>query len=275
MNGVGAGDACVSTVLFGDTVSLIGLDMDGDVDNTDKFYVGLHCASADAPSGFGPCKDGEVVTGWSGGQVLCTPAASALLTSVTSGCAVYFGWRDNCNGCTDPPTKWGYEGGSVCQNGAGANDTCSTPMLGNDAVGLFGLNTEGNVNDDDKFYFGLHCTVPDVVAGPAMGTCPKGQFVIATHADGSVQCATPDPLAVGYAKDHLSLYFGWRDACSGCSDPPTKWGRVRDGACMSDLGVNDTCSTATLNSEVVNLFGLNTDGDVDDTDTFYLGLTCQ
>jgi hypothetical protein len=49
--------------------------------------------------------------------------------------------------------------------------------------------------------------------------------------------------------------------------PPTKWGSVTNGACALGVGGNDTCTTPTLGSTTVNLFGLNFGGDVDSNDT--------
>jgi hypothetical protein len=42
-------------------------------------------------------------------------------------------------------------------NGVGSNDTCTDATLGAETVRLFGLNTEGTVNNDDKFYTGFRC----------------------------------------------------------------------------------------------------------------------
>jgi hypothetical protein len=55
------------------------------------------------------------------------------------------------------PSKRGRVSGAACENGARANATCSTATLGTESVGLFGLNTDGIVDDDDKFYVGLRC----------------------------------------------------------------------------------------------------------------------
>jgi hypothetical protein len=42
-------------------------------------------------------------------------------------------------------------------NGAGLDNTCASVVLGADTVSLFGLSTDGDVNDDDKFFVGLQC----------------------------------------------------------------------------------------------------------------------
>jgi len=76
---------------------------------------------------------------------------------INANCRIYLGWRDNCDGCSSAPVKWGYVNDTSCVNGAGTNNTCSMPNLGGEVVQTFGLNTDGSVDDSDKFYVGLHC----------------------------------------------------------------------------------------------------------------------
>jgi hypothetical protein len=148
-------------------------------------------------------------------------------------------------------------------------------MLGGEAVQLFGLSTGGNVNDDDKFYVGLRCDPPMPEEGSATGACPPGQLVTGIEDDGAVTCASPAPLVASTFADRCALYFGWRDSCTGCTSAPSKWGAVTQNDCTNDLGAGSTCQTATLGGAAVELFGLNTDGDVDDTDKFYVGFRCD
>ena len=53
-----------------------------------------------------------------------------------------------------------------------------------------------------------------------------------------------------------------------------KWGHAREGMCVNGSGTNDTCTIPTLDGVAVTLFGLNTDGDVDDNDQLYMGFQC-
>ena len=106
-------------------------------------------------------------------------------------------------------------------------------------------------------------------------SCPAGQLVVAIEADGQIRCASPLPAAEAVIRTGCQLYFGWRDSCDGCQLPPAKWGRVSHAACENGAGADDTCAPAQLNGNSVPLFGLNTDGDVDGNDKFYLGLQCQ
>jgi hypothetical protein len=57
--------------------------------------------------------------------------------------------------------------------------------------------------------------------------------------------------------------------------PPGQIAKGFDGACDGGEGVNNTCVTTTLGSDAVTLFGLNTDGDVDDNDKLYIGMRCE
>ncbi len=77
-----------------------------------------------------------------------------------------------------------------------------------------------------------------------------------------------------YVNENCYLYFGWRDACDGCTAPPTKWGRTSDSNCTNGAGAGNSCTHAVLNGANVQLFGLDPDGDVDTTDKFYIGIKC-
>jgi hypothetical protein len=67
------------------------------------------------------------------------------------------GWRDNCDGCSLAPTKWGEVRPGGCANGAGADNTCQNVLLGTENIDLFGLNPDGTVDGTDKFYLGFKC----------------------------------------------------------------------------------------------------------------------
>ncbi|APR80190.1 Hypothetical protein A7982_05537 [Minicystis rosea] len=141
-------------------------------------------------------------------------------------------------------------------------------------MNLFGLDPNGDIDDNDKLYVGLHCTAEAPAGGPETGTCPEGQFVVGTLAGGGVQCESPAALVQAFFGAHCRVYLGWQDKCSGCSTPPIKWGHAGEGTCVNGIGVDDTCTTPTLSGQTVSLFGLNTDGDVDDNDQLYLGFQC-
>src|SRR5262249_48318346 len=161
----------------------------------------------DNQSGFGPCDPGKLVTGIDEeGHVICTTPGSAVLGTAAAGCYLYFGWVDKCSGCSDPPSKWSRTSAAACDNGVGSKDTCTTEALGSDTVQLFGLSADGNVDDNDKFFAGMHCLDPEKKGGAVMGACPAGQFVVGTHADATIECASPAPEVVTYLKDHWSVY---------------------------------------------------------------------
>ena len=273
-NGAGADDTCSTFSLGGQSVSMFGLNPDGDLDDNDKLYLTLHCTAGESTSGNGPCAADELVTGVSGGNVTCTKASAAVLGFVRGSCSVYYGISDGCTGCSTPPTKWGFAGDAGCQNGAGADSTCVTATLGGQSVNLFGLNPDGDVDDNDKIFVGLHCEPHTAATSMAPSDCPAGQFVTGVHADGSVDCASPSPSVAAAFSDACHLYFGWQDDCDGCTTAPVKWGSVTDGGCTLGVGANDTCSQPTLGGKAVNLFGLNPGGDVDDNDKLHFGFTC-
>jgi hypothetical protein len=194
---------------------------------------------------------------------------------VRTSCRLYFGWIDSCNACTTTPSKWGYASDAGCANGVGVDDTCQAPTLGGETVNLFGLNIDGVANNDDKFHVGLHCTGAVSSGGTATGSCPAGQYVTRVNKNGTLVCAGAASFVEGYVRGSCNLFFGWLDNCNGCSSAPSKWGKTNDTACLNGAGTDDTCTTAVLGTETVNLFGLNTDGGVDDNDKFYMGLSCQ
>jgi hypothetical protein len=105
--------------------------------------------------------------------------------------------------------------------------------------------------------------------------CPAGQFVTGTNADGSFQCGDPTAAFAAYVGDHCSLFLGWRDSCGGCTQAPTKWGKVSTGTCWNGTGADNTCSAMPLGGATVQMFGLSLDGNVNDDDTLYVGFRCD
>ena len=72
-------------------------------------------------------------------------------------CSLFYGWRDGCNACTNAPTKWGRVQDGSCALGSGQDDTCITMDIAGQPVHLYGLNTDGMVDGNDKFYMALEC----------------------------------------------------------------------------------------------------------------------
>ena len=221
-----------------------------------------HCGAGELATDVGPT-----------GLVTCAKTAPAVQAAIDASCSIYFGWRDDCDGCTTPPAKWGRVGGATCVNGAGVNNNCTTPTLGGQMVSLFKLDPDGDVDGNDKLYTSLHCAAaaPGTVA---TAPCKTGEFV-----DGKIgstwTCASVSVAMVNYIHDNCSLYTGWQDGCDGCGTPPGKWGFVAGSKCMNGAGGDNTCSTAMLGTESVTLFGLNPDGDVDGNDKLHIGLRCN
>ncbi|MEZ4296650.1 MAG: hypothetical protein R3B70_16910, partial [Polyangiaceae bacterium] len=225
-NGAGANDTCTSPILDGTAIQLFGLDFDGNVNSDDKVHLGLHCPAADSTPQDGPCPVGSFATTL-GDTTKCIPAAAPVLDHVRTRCGIYFGWRDACDDCTSAPDRWGMTSPTGCTVGLGGTNTCGTYALGDQEVGLFGLSLGGDVDGNDKLYMALHCD-PAVPGGATTkGACPPGQLITAVDAEGLFTCESPAQLVAKYFDDHCTLYFGWRDSCNGCTDPPAKWGRMR------------------------------------------------
>lgn len=275
--GVGAGNTCLAATLDVPTqpVQLATLDLDGDVNDDDKLYTTLHCQTSTSTPVPAPCPAGTAITGRAGDGWTCAPIADAVIGYVRSHCSIYLGWQDGCDACTLPPTRWGHASDTTCVNGAGASNTCITTVLGGENVQLFGLNTGGDVDGNDKLHLGLACTPPATTPGSAPTMCPAGQFVAGTNIDGSLDCVDPAAAVAAYIDQKCALFFGWRDSCDACTFGPTKWGRTGTTACINGLGADNSCTPMTLGGTSVQMFGLSTDGDVNDDDTLYVGLRCD
>lgn len=275
MNGAGADSTCAYASLGGKSSLLFGLNTDGDVDGNDKLYLGFACDPGSAELSAGPCAAGSFAVGMNGKAVTCARATESMLGYVRESCSLYFGQRDDCDGCTLPPARWGRVSSTSCDKGVGSGNTCIQTTLGGSSVTLLSLGIDGDVDGNDKLYLGMHCIAPQAQKSQGNKTCPKGQFISAIEADGSLTCESPAATVASFVSSRCELTFGVRDACDGCSLPPAKWGRVRDGACDGGEGANDTCVMATLGSDAVTLFGLNTVGDMDDNDKLYIGVRCE
>jgi hypothetical protein len=274
-NGAGADSTCSLANLGGQDVMLFGLNTDGDVNADDKFYLGFSCGQGSVGSKPGPCDASSFATGVEGAAVTCSPASRSILGYVRESCSLYFGQRDSCDGCAGPPARWGRVGTTSCDIGVGAGNTCALDSLGETDVTLLGLDLDGDADGNDKFYLGVHCLPPKADTSVGKGSCPAGQLVAGIEADGSLRCVSPAPTVATFIAERCSLTFGFNDSCNGCVTPPAKWGQVRDGFCENGAGADNTCSSAMLGSETISLFGLNSDGDVDGNDKFYIGLRCD
>ena len=275
-NGLGADNRCTTPSLGGDTIQAFGLNLDGDVDGNDKIYGTYHCAAVPPSSGGAtPCKAGEFVTGTYGSSWTCAPIATAVIDYVRASCFLYLGWQDGCDGCTTAPVKWGRSGDASCLNGAGADSTCQTATLGTETMNLFGINTDGDVDENDKLHIALQCAPAPPAQGTGTTSCPAGQFMTGINTDGSFQCESPAPLVAKFFADHCQAYYGWQDNCDSCTTPPSKWGKFGTASCSNGLGANGTCSDFTLGGTATSMFGLNPGGDVDGNDTLYVGFQCK
>ena len=74
------------------------------------------------------CPTGQLaVEVGSDGSVRCAAPDAEIKTTIDASCGIYYGWRDNCDGCTTPPTKFGRAGAACTQSGT--DTTCTMPSL--------------------------------------------------------------------------------------------------------------------------------------------------
>jgi hypothetical protein len=275
INGLGGDDTCTTPNLGGQTVRMFGLNTDGDVNGDDKLHISLHCKAASAGGSVAPCPAGELVVGSNGTTVRCAPLAPSVVDYVATTCQIYYGWQDGCDGCVNPPVKWGHAGDGGCTNGIGADSTCGQFTLDGEVTKMFGLNPDGDFDENDKLHVGIRCGVSTPAQSTTMTMCPAGQFVVGVGTDGSYQCESPAPAIEKHVTERCNVFLGWSDNCDACTTPPTKWGKARMGACQNGIGTDNTCTTFTLGGDPVAMFGLSTDGDVDGNDTVFVGFTCR
>ncbi len=274
---VGTDGTCTSSALGDRTVKMLGINTDGDVNRDDKFYIGLQCEKVADVAAIGPCAPGQFLSSVSATRQECVSGKQAVSRYIRSACHVYLGWRDSCNGCTLGPSKWGRVSSLACENGQGADSTCISSGLLPENFPLFGLNVDGDVNGDDTFYLGFQCEKEEEEESETLvrETCPQDLLVTSIRSDGMIGCSSPSVAARQSIANSCQLYLGWRDSCNGCLSPPSKWGHVGIESCDPGVGVGNVCGTPVLNSLMVPMLGVNTDGDVDGDDKFYLGLSCE
>jgi hypothetical protein len=275
-NGAGEDNSCIAPTLGGVTVPLYGLNTNGDVDGNDTWRFGLHCPLPGETPTAGPCAPGEhLVAASPDGKSGCLPIGKLVAGYVREGCGLYAGWRDGCDGCIAPPSKWGRTRGTGCEIGAGADMSCAAQFIDGDWVVQVGVNADGDVDGNDKLYLGMSCEAVASAGGPAEGRCPFGQIVVGLHADGTIECLSPADVIAASLRQRCHVYFGYTDGCEGCLADPVKWGRASSVACEAGAGSDSGCVATTLGGADVALVGLNTDGDVDGNDMFYVGLVCE
>jgi len=272
-NIAGADNTCTEATLGAASLPLFGLNTDGDVDGNDMFYAGWYCLRDGETSSVGPCGSGEhAVRVTALGHVTCMSSVRMVAEYVRDHCSLYFGWRDGCSGCPDPPAKWGFQRGTVCELGVGSDSVCGIPFVDAQWVPMVGINTDGDVDDNDTFFVGLSCDEGSADTQPATERCPFGTLLVGINDDGTLQCASPSVDIAPIVRSACRVYFGYRDGCGGCTDPPAKWGSTSTLDCDPTGG--STCGAHLLDGATINLLGINTDGDVDGNDKLYVGLSC-
>ena len=134
-----------------------------------------------------------------------------------------------------------------------------------------GIDAEGNVvcaPDKDTTYGGQQFARSNQ-------NCPAGTMLTGIDANGSIRCTSFAEAAKAYVNQNCYIYFGWRDSCDGCGSAPAKVGRVSDASCTNLAGGDNSCITPSIGGRNVRMYGVNTDGDVNGDDKFYVGLKCH
>jgi hypothetical protein len=217
----------------------------------------------------GACPANQFVVGIDAGKIVCSSLVPFVRDWVNPSCAVYWGWRDNCNGCSDPPAEWGYASASQCRIGLGSDGRCLRITAFGEQVEFYGVGTDGDVDGNDKFYIGMHCNEPQPAA--ASGDCPAGQYATGLSS-GSVQCSPITTAAATAFNSSCSLYAAYTWGCNGCGIID-KAGRISGDSCnWSDSW--SRCTQATLGSAAVRLYAMTPDADVRN-DMFWVGLKCS
>ena len=167
-----------------------GIDIDGTGDEHDRFYLRINALDLNCGlSTSAACARG-------------TPRQKAIfdLRYLCLG----FGWRDDCNSCTQGPSKLQ----EYC-----VDSSLSQSVLGENTR-RGSLNLGGRVNGDDNFY----------VTAYVHPFAPR------------------DSEMLSYVRTYCRITIGWRDECESCTDAPTKRGSVFfSGTCTGVTGSDSRC----------------------------------
>jgi hypothetical protein len=205
----------------------------------------------------------------SAGLPSCTPLASAAKKAVNTNCRLDFGWQDSCGTCSDTPSRIGWTRPGLCDT-SGTNTLCSIHDLGGTPARLVSINTDGYVDDNDRFHIGFTCFDPP--SSPTTGSCPEGSFASA-FVNGEVTCTPAANAILAWARSGGSVYLGIRDGCNGstCADPPNAWIRVSTDSFSPGAGTNNNELVTSVLGATVRLGGLRVLTNADN-DRFYAGI---
>ncbi len=159
--GTGTNNSCATSTVDGRSVDLIGIATDGDVDDNDTFYLSVDCA-ASAPSVMSDvveiCPAGYFVTAIDmDGYLTCESAASFIADYARDSCYATLGWRDSCTACTTAPARWARSSVTGCGATSSTGARCLQHQLGGVPQWMASVGTDGDVDENDKFYAGFLC----------------------------------------------------------------------------------------------------------------------
>jgi hypothetical protein len=238
---------------------------------------GSTCNGGSCQYGTQNCPTGQYAIGFNtSGVIQCATLDAISQAAVHDRCRMYYGWRDNCGStCISAPTSWGYTTQNACGTAVGLDNTCNMHTLGLNEVRMFGLAPQGDVDSNDRFYYGLHCANGASTTTTTSGMCPPGAFITSMNSDGTFVCAAAEQAVVSAVRNTCRLYAGWHDNCNGCTTLPQRYGYVTHNGCTNLLGTSNNCNQYALDGTNVWLFGLNTGGDVDGNDQLRMGFFCS
>ena len=148
-------------------------------------------------------------------QVLCADISANELRAINASCSAYLGWEDNCQlPCDTTPSNWAAGSGSGCasDHATQMDDYCSETQLGSANVHLGAIRLgPNNVDENDRFFAGLHCTAPPTANLHAQ-PCMSGEAIVA-FVQGALLCGPVATPAVDFVKNNCGLAFGWQDGC--------------------------------------------------------------
>ncbi len=151
---------CPTIETGGGSFSLGALHPGHSIDGNDTFYLSLACDEAvsesEAVQGT-MCPEGSFVHGWDErGALICGRPFQQFSNTMRERCSAYLGWRDSCNDCVAPPSRWAGVTATGC-SGSTPGARCMLHEVDGAELWMASVGMSGNVDGDDKFYVGFQC----------------------------------------------------------------------------------------------------------------------
>ncbi len=144
-------------------------------------------------------------------------------------------------------------------------------VIGGDAQVGGGLNVEGN----SRLVGGVEVVGDVNLPNGSLGLSNMENAFVGTGLQSNQEALRVDESWLdgrirGWVREHCQVRLGYRDACSNCSSGPSKQVTVQaNGTCIAASGSDTRCRGGNAWG------GVNTDGDVDGNDVFYIYMNCD